>query len=232
VHFIGMAGFTLHSDASPPLTPAQIGALRESAPAVEKPIAHAAPLGDGTIAIDGKGDDAAWSRATAVSWDTDYAGVPTGTVTRARFLHAPAGLYALFEMQGTGLHTDRSKPTDVPRPKLYDEDCVEIFFTPDPSHPHRYFETELGPFGHFLDVAVDLDTHGSDTTWSSRARIGTTQDATAHTATIEALLAAPEITAALIAGARLPLALYRMEAASPNFHVPAAFGTLVVDGAR
>jgi uncharacterized protein (DUF362 family) len=242
VHFLGMAGFTIHSDATPSLTPAQIGALGAPPPAVVRPVAHAAPLGDGAIVIDGKGDDAPWSQAKPVSWETDYAGVPTGAVTRARFVYAPAGLYALFEVQGTGLHTDRARPTDVPRPKLYEEDCVEMFFTPDPAHRRRYLETELGPFGHFLDVSVDLD-HGSDTTWSSGARIGTSRDAVAHTATIEVLLTAPEITKALAPGARLPLALYRMEGtapreylawspprtARPNFHVPEAFGTLVLD---
>jgi uncharacterized protein (DUF362 family) len=246
VHFMGMAGFTIHSDATPPLTPAQIGALRGAAPAVEKPTAHAAPLGSDSVAIDGRGNDAAWSRATPVSWDTDYAAVPTGTTTRARFLYAPAGLYALFEVQGTGLHTDRTRPTDVPRPKLYEEDCVEMFLTPDPSRRHHYFETELGPFGHFLDVAVDLDTHASDTTWSSGAKIGTTQDAAAHMATIEVELTAPEIATAMRPGARLPVGLFRMEGtgsreylawspprtAKPNFHVPEAFGTLILDAAH
>jgi hypothetical protein len=131
----------------------------------------------------------------------------------------------------------------VPRQKLYEEDCVEIFLTPDPAHPKRYFETEIGPFGHFLDVAVDLDTHASDTQWSSGARIGTTTNAAARTATIEVELTAPEIVRALASGARLPLGLFRMEGTSPrqylawspprtakpNFHVPEAFGTLVVD---
>jgi uncharacterized protein (DUF362 family) len=243
VHFVGMAGFTIHSDPTPPLSSAQVGALGEPPPAVVRPVVHAAPLGSGAIVIDGKGDDAPWSKATPVSWDTDYAGVPTGTVTRARFVYAPAGLYALFEVLGTGLHTDRTRPTDVPRTKLYDEDCVEMFFTPDPARRHHYFETEVGPFGHFLDVGVDLDRHASDTTWSSGAHIGTTQDAAAHTATIEVELTAPEIVKALTAGAHLPLALYRMEGTSPreflawspprtpkpNFHVPEAFGTIVLD---
>jgi uncharacterized protein (DUF362 family) len=250
VHLVGMAGFAIHSDGSPPLGPAQIGALGDvlgdaSAPARtagEKPVVHAAPVGDATIAIDGH-RDAAWSRATPVTWDTDYAGTPTGTVTHARFLYSPAGLYALWETEEAGLHTDRTRPTDVPRPKLYEEDCVEMFFTPDPAHPRRYLETEIGPFGHFLDVAVNLDTHGSDTTWSSGARIGTARDPAARTATIEAELTAPEIVRALHPGARLPLALYRMEGKSPrqylawsaprtpkpNFHVPEAFGEIVLD---
>jgi uncharacterized protein (DUF362 family) len=245
VHFVGMAGFTIHSDATPELTPAEIGALGHGSAPVERPVVHALSVsadGGDPIVIDGKGDDAAWARATPATWNTDYAGIPTASTTRARLLHSPSGLYVLFDVQGTGLHTDRTRPTDVPRPKLYDEDCVEMFFTPDPAHRRKYFETELGPFGHFLDVAVDLDG-GSSTTWSPHARIATTQDAAAHAATIEAELTAPEIVSALVPGARLPFALYRMEGTSPrlylawspprtpkpDFHVPTAFGTLVVD---
>ena len=132
----------------------------------------------------------------------------------------------------------------MPRPKLYEEDCVELFFAPDASHPRRYFETELGPFGHFLDVAVDLDAHTSDATWSSGARIATTRDAAARTATIEVELTAPGIVAALTPGAKLPVALYRMGGQGPrgstsrgvlpgprshDFHVPSAFGTMALD---
>jgi hypothetical protein len=245
VHFLGMAGFTIESDATPALTPAQIATLRgTAAPPSERPVAHAASLGSDEITLDGKASDHAWARATPVTWDIDYAGAKTGTVTRARFLHSPSGLYALWELQGAGLHTDHTRPTDVPRPKLYEEDCVELFFTPDAAHPRRYFETEIGPFGHFLDVAVDLDAHRSDTSWSSGAHIATTQDPAAHTAVIEAELTASDLVKALVPGAHLPLGLYRMEGtassreylawspprtAHPDFHVPEAFGALVID---
>ena len=60
---------------------------------------------------------------------------------------------------------------------------------------------------------------------------------------IEAAFRAPEIVHALESGKRLPFALYRMEGksprlylawsptrtAKPNFHVPEAFGTLLLD---
>ena len=256
VHYVAMASFAIHSDASPPLGPAGIAALASPAtPAVpapqpsaadvtSKPVAHAIALGDRSITIDGSGTDAAWASAPVVGWDTDTSGARTGIVTLARFLHAPGALYALWELEGTGLNTDRTRPANLPRPKLYEEDCVEMFFTPDASSPKRYLEMEIGPLGHFFDVSVDRDAHMSDTRWSSRAHIGTTQDAAAHRAVIEAEFTAPEIVAALKDGARLPLALYRMEGKSPgrrylawspprtahpDFHVPEAFGTLVVD---
>jgi len=208
-----------------------------------KPEAHAAALGTETITLDGKGDDAAWARATAVSWQSDYAGVASGITTRARFLWSKGGLYALLELAGAGLHVDTARPTDVERKGLYNEDCAEIFFTPDPAHPKHYFEVELGPFGHFFDIEIDRESGKQNTAWSSGARIATTRNAAARTAVIEALLTAPEIRAALAAGARLPLGLYRMEGvgerrylawspprtAKPNFHLPEAFGALVLD---
>ncbi len=57
-----------------------------------KPEAHASPLPPGEkIVLDGKADDAAWGRAKAVQWDTDYAGKRTGFPTRARFLWSKQG---------------------------------------------------------------------------------------------------------------------------------------------
>jgi hypothetical protein len=160
-----------------------------------------------------------------------------------RLLWGKAGLYALFDLAGAGLHTDTSRPVDVERKGLYQEDCVEIFLSPDAAHKRRYFEVELGPFGHFFDVEVDRERGKSNTAWSSAPRIGTRRDPRARTATIEVLLGAPEIVAALVPGARLPLGLYRIEGLpdqrflawspprtqKPDFHVPEAFGTLVID---
>jgi uncharacterized protein (DUF362 family) len=214
-----------------------------SAPSSGKPEAHAAALGSDAVTIDGRGDEAAWARAKPVAWDTDYAGAATGISTRARFLWSKGGLYVLLELSGAGLHTDMSQPVNVERKGLYKEDCAEVFLTPDPAHPKHYYEIELGPFGHFFDIDVDREHGKQDTGWSSAPKIATQRNAAAHTATIEALLAAPEIASALAPGARLPLGLYRIEGlpdrkylawspprtAKPNFHVPEAFGVLVID---
>jgi uncharacterized protein (DUF362 family) len=257
VHFKAMAPFALDWDppGSPPPAPyvfpaalIATAAPAEVAPPTSKPEAHAAALGEDTITLDGRGDEPAWSRAQPAVWDSDYAGKPTGITTRVRLLWSKAGLHALFELEGAGLHSDTSQPADVERKGLYKEDCVELFFTPDPAHAKHYYEIELGPFGHFFDVDVDRERGKQNTAWSSGPKIATRRDAKAHTATIEVLLTAPEITSALAPGARLPLALYRIEGpaaepsdarrflawspprtAKPDFHVPEAFGTLVLD---
>jgi hypothetical protein len=74
-------------------------------------------------------------------------------------------------------------------------------------------------------------------------QVKTSHDAVRRTAVVEARLAWPDLTAALVGGSRLPLAPYRMEGkaprkylawrppltAKPNFHVREGFGTLQVD---
>ncbi|GAC1546103.1 MAG: hypothetical protein NVS3B10_10100 [Polyangiales bacterium] len=246
VHFVSLAGFVLHSDgvpATPIVAPQQ---KKAAIPRVEPPVAHAVALGADSIVVDGRGSDAAWSRAPVVSWETDWDGNDTGLVTRARFVWSKTALYALFELDSAGLAVDASRPTDVERPKLYEEDCVELFLTPDARVRKHYYEIELGPLGHFFDLDVNLALSGagrSDATWSSAPTIAATHDAAAHTARIEASFAAPSILRALGEGAKLPLGLFRTEGKtprrylawtpthtkSPNFHVPEAFGVLLLD---
>ncbi|HEV7959034.1 MAG TPA: carbohydrate-binding family 9-like protein [Acidimicrobiales bacterium] len=210
-----------------------------------RPVAHALPVSADSVIITGRGDDPAWARASPVEWNSDYTGQPTGIVTRARFLYSPRALYVLWELEGTRLNVDRSWSIESPRPKLYEEDCVEIFFTPDPACPWRYYEMEQGPYGHFWDLDIDRRASTSDATWTSGSRIATARDPAARTATIESVFTAPDIVRALTPGARLPIGLYRMEGRDPrfylawspprtpkpNFHVPDAFGLLALDPA-
>ena len=236
VHFVGMAGFAIHSDKAPPgnaAPPAPVTRLTARAPLVE----------DSAVVIDGTGSDPAWKKAVPVSWDTDFAGKKTGILTQARFLWSRSALYVLFELDGAGFHTDASKPVGVERAGLYKEDCVELFFTPDARRRTHYYEMEIGPFGHFLDLEVDKERRFEDTAWSSGAKIATTRDTAAHRAIIEVAFRAKEIVDALTEGANIPIGLFRTEGdtargappraylawspaktAKPNFHVPEAFG--------
>jgi uncharacterized protein (DUF362 family) len=261
VHFKAIAPFSL--DWAPPGTPAPatyvfpsaapraepapvavpVSAHAPSPASPGHPEAHAASSTD-PITLDGRADEPAWARATPVRWETDYAGHPTGIATQARFLWRADGLYALFELSSAALtNTDTSQPAGEERVGLYKEDCVELFLTPDAAHPKRYYEVELGPFGHYYDIDVDRERGKHNVAWSSGAVVATRRDPAGHEATIEVKLGAPEIIAALRPGARLPLGLYRIEGkkertylawspprtAKPNFHVPEAFGVLVID---
>ncbi len=232
IHFVGMAPFAIHRDVKAPVQTA------------ERPVAHAAR---GEVVIDGKGDDAAWASAAAVTWDTDTKGAPTGLSTRARFLWSKKALTALFEIDGTELNVDATRPTATERTRLYEEDCVEIFLGVDPAAARHYYEIELGPLGHFFDIEVDRTPKSprprESTAWSAGLTIAATQDAKRRHATVEVSIAAPEVVHALIPGSRLALGLFRMEGKGPrhylawspprtekpDFHVPDAFGSLIVD---
>ena len=86
---------------------------------------------------------------------------------------------------------------------------------------------------------MDRAAKTHDDAWSSHPRIGTHREG--DRAIIEAAFEAPELVASLGSGNALPIGLYRMEAKrlylaafpthtpKPNFHVPSAFGTLVLD---
>ena len=244
VHFVSMSGFSLHSDASPPET-APGGprgrALPDGPDAGAPREARSLHLESG-VAIDGEVDDA-WKAAPPLSFTTDWAGNETGIRTNVRFAWSKRALYMLWELEGAGLNTDATRPVDVERAKLYEEDCVELFLGPDPAEKTRYFELEVGPHGHFLDVAIDRAKKKSDVGWSSKPKIATRIDRDAHRVTIEVEVSAPEVLAALRPGATLPLGLYRMEGKSPrrflawsptrtpkpDFHVPEAFGVLRLD---
>jgi hypothetical protein len=232
-----MAGFELGGDL--PDVP--------TAPAPPPGSVHAARLAGEPPKIDGQLDPA-WAAATPITFATDWAGRATRTPTRVRALWSPRGLYLLWELDAATTFTDQSRPIDVERVDLYEENCVELFLAPDPANRQRYFEIELGPFGHYFDVLVDR-TPGrnhpphSDNAWSAGLRIGTARDEANHRAIIEVAIEAPDVRAALAAGAALPIGLYRMEGRhdrqylaafpthtpKPSFHVPAAFGTLILD---
>lgn len=252
-HLLGMAGFEIHegggAEVKPRVASTQPSLRSEDAGATEpaknkdETVVHAthfgasdAPKIDGAI-------DASWAKATKVRWDTDWSGKKTGTFTSARFGWSEGALYVLWELEGTGLFTDTTRPIATERSRLYQEDCVELFLTPDPRNTSRYFEIEAGPYGHWFDIDVDRAHKREDVAWSSGVKVGTTRDAEKKTAIIETAMSAPDVTAALRANAKLPVGLYRMEGrterkylayrptltAKPNFHVPEAFATLVLD---
>jgi hypothetical protein len=210
--------------------------------ATSKPTLTAKHIESPGVVVDGAIDEV-WSAAASVSFDTDWSGRPTASSTIVRAIWSEHALYMLWEVEGTGLNTDHSRPVEVEREGLYKEDCVEIFFTPNPAEPKKYFEIELGPYGHYFDLAIDKKANTSDADWSSGAQIRTAVDPASHKAIIEVALTSPDILHSLKSGAKLPINMFRMEGKGtrqylawsptrtprPNFHVPEAFGTLALE---
>jgi uncharacterized protein (DUF362 family) len=229
------------------IAPVEIGPGMVSSrkkPLASRPEARAVARGDEPIAVDGDLGDAPWQRAKAVRFASDWQGRARAIATSVRFVWGPEALYVGFELEGAGLFSDTARPIERERERLYEEDCVEIFLGLNAATPERYFEIELGPFGHWFDLAIDRGAKKrEDVAWSSGLTVKTTRDAAGRRAVIEASLAAPEIIAALASGARLPLGLYRVEGkgeraylawsptmtAKPSFHVPERFGVLALE---
>lgn len=227
---------------------AMAGFVIDDIAAAERRRIHAAHVADDEVPVMDGTVDAVWERAAPLTFATDWMGRDTPHPATVRVLWSSRGLHFLWQLQGAGLATDTARPTTEERTNLYEEDCVEMFIAPDPAMRARYAEIEVGPYGHWFDIMVDRTGRPgvtkSDTTWSGALTIGTSRDEAAHTATIEITLAAPEIVAALRAGATLPLGLHRMEGkkprrylmafpgrtAKPSFHAPSGFGELVLDG--
>jgi hypothetical protein len=226
---------------------AMAGFIIDDVAAADRRRIHAAHVADGEVpAMDGT-VDAVWERAAPLVFATDWMGRDTPHRATVRVLWSARGLHVLWQLEGAGLATDTARPIDQERTGLYEEDCVEVFVAPDPALRGRYFEIEVGPFGHWFDIAVDrTDRPGvkkSDTAWSGQLAIGTTRDPASQTATIELTIAAPELVAALRGGSTLPIGLHRMEGkkprrylmafpgrtAKPSFHAPTGFGQLVLD---
>jgi len=238
-HLHGMAGFSL---GCPGVT-AEGACTAEIPDGATKDI-HAPRLAGEPPKIDGT-IDAVWDAAPAFAFATDWSGKTTPVTTRVRVLWSAKALYLLWELSGTDLNTDHTHPLDTERIDLYEEDAIELFLAPDAANRKRYAEIEVGPFGHWFDLWIDRSQKKvrSDAAWSAGLTIGTAQDPAKRTAVIEIAITAPEILAALVADARLPVGLFRMEGKSPkrylagfptrtpkpNFHVPDAFGTLVLD---
>ncbi len=238
-HLHGMAGFQI---GCPGVT--ADGACTAEIPDGATKDVHAAKLAGDAPVIDGKVDPA-WDIAPTFAFNSDWSGAATPVVTQVRVLWSPTALYMLWELGDTDLLTDHTRSIDAERVDLYEEDAIEVFLAPDPANRKRYAEIEVGPFGHWFDLWIDRSTKKvrSNAAWSAGLTIGTTQDAAKRHATIELAITAPELIAAFAAEARLPIGLYRMDGKSPkrylaafptrtpqpNFHVPDAFGTIVLD---
>jgi hypothetical protein len=233
-HFHGMAGFDIGSATPMADTTTPDCAIKD----LHATRATAAPVIDGEI-------DGAWDAAVPFESAHDWAGNVVATATRVRALWSPEALYLLWELDGTGLNTDLSYPVSEERVDLYNEDCIELFLAPNAAVRGAYAEIEIGPHGHVFDLWIDRTGKKvkSDAAWSGGLTVGTTRDASAKRAVIEVAITNPTIIAALVPDARLPIGVYRMEGKTPrqylaffptrtpkpSFHVPDAFGTLVID---
>ncbi len=196
--------------------------------------------------LDGSLDDDAWRDAPVIAITSDYAGGPVASPTTEIRLAWDAGaLYIAFDASFDAPLTAPEGPAASEEAHLYAYDVVELFVDADPATPRSYREIELGPRGHFLDIAVDLDArpHG-DVSWSSGLAHAERIDDDTHRFVIEARLPASALGLGALEPRALRVGLFRITGhapaprlflsrfptgtARPQFHVPERFGTLTL----
>lgn len=124
--------------------------LPVAAPKIEVP-ELATKRAEGAIKLDGKLDEAAWSKATTsgnlVNTMNGEAAEPT---TNVRTLWDDKQLYVAFDVSDDFLKSTFTKDDD----HLWEQDCVEIMVDPD-GDGKNYFELQVSPANKHFDTRYD-----------------------------------------------------------------------------
>lgn len=106
---------------------------------------------DGEIVIDGKPDDASWSKAAlmegfSLPW-LGEAARPAKTATQARLLWDRENLYFFASMDDSDLYADVNEPDGV----TWENDVFELFLKPADDKP-GYYEFQVNAAGAVMDM--------------------------------------------------------------------------------
>jgi hypothetical protein len=167
--------------------------------------------------------------------------------TSVRLAHDATGLFVRFDCEDRDIwatHVNRDAP-------LWEEEVVEVFIAPGEGEPHEYLEIEVNPLGTVFDARVAnpdgrRDTMRVDASWNPPGLEVVVSRPT--TAAWRAELVMPWSDLCVGAPPRVWRAnFFRIErprdavpefscwsptcVSPPDFHKPACFGRLVLDGA-
>ncbi len=186
-----------------------------------------------------------WKGVEGVTATNDFYGKPTPlgpTVIRSRW--TDGNLYLLYVCPFRELYLKPGPVTDVETNKLWDWDVAEAFIGSDFEHIGRYKEFQVSPQGEFVDLDIDRENPkprgGVD--WNSGFTVKARVDNQRKIWYGEMRIPFASIAASgPKAGTEFRVGLYRIEGGEPNrtyvawrptgaksFHVPAAFGKLVL----
>jgi|TARA_B110000438_G_scaffold269127_1_gene285255 hypothetical protein len=126
------------------------------------------------MTIDGRLDEAAWEAAVDVgAFEFPWWEAGEKEQTRARLLWDDEYLYVSFVCDDayiSGVHTERDSP-------VYDDDCVEVFTSPNPAQLKKYFNVEMNVLGASLEH-LHPEGPGTKSDWDPEVKIATTVDGT------------------------------------------------------
>lgn len=182
-----------------------------------------------------------WDKTAVILFDQDWRGESPdpARATEVRVLWTPETLFLRFVAKYQSLNIYNEARNDGWRDQLWDRDVAEAFLQPDTSDPLVYKEFEVAPNGFWIDLDI---SHGTNQEMGSRLKRRVVLDEKAKTWTADLAIPMKSLTASFDANQGWRVNFYRVEGAAeprfysawsptyserPNFHVPAAFGTLV-----
>jgi alpha-galactosidase len=183
---------------------------------------------------------ASWQKAPAYSFDHDWKGEnpDPARATEVRVLWTPDTLFLRFHCNYKAIFVFPDARPDGWRYELWDRDVAETFLQPDSTDPFVYREFEVSPNGYWIDLAV---SHGKIEELKSGLRRRVVMDEKNKTWTAELAIPMKAFTNQFDPKHPWRANFYRIEgdteprfyaawsptfSPKPNFHVPAAFGTL------
>lgn len=187
-------------------------------------------------------DDAAWQRAKRVDvgtyWSAEAA--PPGRHFQVRMLWSATALYIRFDATQSEPLVVSDQPDLTKKVRgLWNRDVCEIFLAPDRNDRNKYFEFEISPIGEWIDLGIEVTDKERLTNWeyrsgmTSAARIEKDRVVMAIKIPFAALGRTPKAGDVWLGNlfrcvgkgeTRGYLAWQPTRTATPNFHVPAAFG--------
>ncbi len=192
------------------------------------------------FALDAAHSAREWRKASPVAFTSDWQGRNSdpALLTTVTLLWSDRTLYVRFECHYRELYVFDDSDPNGRRNHLWDRDVAEAFLQPDPSRERYYREFEVSPNGMWIDL--DIFPGGLSDLKSGLKRSVVIDEATR---TWRAELAIPfaALTKKFDSEKIWRANFYRIEGSkeprtylawqptctpTPNFHVPAAFGSL------
>ena len=185
-----------------------------------------------------------WKEAPVISADRDSFGHPVAIATTIRSRWTDNNLFVLFECVFETLYLKPAPRRYGKTWGLWNWDVVELFIGDDWEHIEHYKEFELSPQGEWLDLAIDRTPPDLERNreWTSGFETAAQIDSSQGIWYGAMRVPFAAITETAVAeGKTFRANLYRMEGPpgrrkfvawretnSDNFHVPSAFGNLVL----
>ncbi len=187
---------------------------------------------------------AEWRTAPSVQMGLDYFGQAiTGEPTIVRSRWSDRNLYLLYACPYDELNLRPNPNPAVETPQLWNNDVAEVFIGWDVEHIGRYKELQVSPQGEWVDLDIDRDNPRTQAgmRWNSGYSVKARIDASAKIWYGEMRIPFSAIDERPPErGREFRIGLYRIAGTAPkkfyawsptgqaNFHVPAAFGKLVL----